>query len=68
MVYILKGKVSGFKLRRRLMAIIWTASSDAARQACGEAATAGEMLRLLRAIDFLVSERPRHESDSRHSP
>jgi hypothetical protein len=34
MVYILKGKVSWL----RLMAIIWTASSDAARQACGEAA------------------------------
>jgi hypothetical protein len=34
MIYILKGKVSWL----RLMAIIWTASSDAARQACGEAA------------------------------
>jgi hypothetical protein len=35
MVYtgILKGKVSSL----RLMAIIFTASSDAARQACGEA-------------------------------
>jgi hypothetical protein len=33
MVYILKGKVSWL----RLMAIIWTASSDAARrQACGD--------------------------------
>ena len=40
MVYILKGKVSSIWLR--LMAIIWTASSDAARQpearACGKAA------------------------------
>jgi hypothetical protein len=34
MVYILKGKVSSL----RLMAIIWTASSDAGRQACGKAA------------------------------
>ena len=34
MVYILKGKVSWL----RLVAIIWTASSDAARQACGKAA------------------------------
>jgi hypothetical protein len=34
MVYVLKGKVSWL----RLMAIIWTASSDAARQACGKAA------------------------------
>jgi hypothetical protein len=34
MVYILKGKVSWL----RLMAIRWTASSDAARQACGKAA------------------------------
>ena len=34
MVYILKGKVSWLCL----MAIIWTASSDAARQACGKAA------------------------------
>jgi hypothetical protein len=33
MVYILKGKVSSL----RLMAIIWTASSDAALQACSEA-------------------------------
>ncbi len=36
MVYILKGKVSWL----RLVAIIWTASSDAARQACGKAAAA----------------------------
>jgi hypothetical protein len=46
MVYILKGKVSSL----HLMAIIWTASSHAARQACGEAAPAarpaGEMLKL----------------------
>ncbi len=34
MVYILNGKVSCL----RLMATIWTASSDAARQACGKAA------------------------------
>jgi hypothetical protein len=34
MVYMLKGKVSWL----RLVAIIWTASSDAARQACGNAA------------------------------
>jgi len=34
MVYMMKGKVSSL----RLMAIIWTASSDAARQACGKAA------------------------------
>jgi hypothetical protein len=34
MVYILKGKVSWL----HLVAIIWTASSDAARQACGKAA------------------------------
>jgi hypothetical protein len=34
MIYILKGKVSCL----RLMAIIWTASSDVARQACGKAA------------------------------
>jgi hypothetical protein len=34
MVYILNGKVPWL----RLMAIIWTASSDAARQACGKAA------------------------------
>jgi hypothetical protein len=34
MVYILKGKVSWL----RLVAITWTASSYAARQACGKAA------------------------------
>jgi hypothetical protein len=42
MVYILKGKVSLL----RLMVIIWTASSDAARQACGKAAAAREILKL----------------------
>jgi chromosome condensin MukBEF MukE localization factor len=31
-------KVSESRSSLRLMAIIWTASSDAARQACGEAA------------------------------
>jgi cell division inhibitor SulA len=34
MVYILKGKVSWLLL----VVIIWTASSDEARQACGKAA------------------------------
>jgi hypothetical protein len=45
MVYILKRKVSSL----RLMAIIWIASTDVARQACGKAAGRwgpGEMLKL----------------------
>jgi hypothetical protein len=48
MVYILKGKVSWL----RLLAIIWTASSDAARQACGKAAARcrGKMLKLTRTV------------------
>jgi hypothetical protein len=53
MAYILKGKVSSL----RLMAIIWTASSDAAWQACGEAAARGG-LGSAQAVTTIESQAP----------
>ena len=61
MVYMMKGKVSSL----RLMAIIWTASSDAARQAaCGDSGSeaAARWENTQTVTNGMESQRERHRS------